>query len=383
MATVPSTPDMTAATDLGTSNTDNITSDTTPAFSGTSEAGSTVTMYDGATKVGTGVAGVDGAWTITTSSLASGTHSITARETDVAGNVSVASAPLAVVIDKIVATPSRPVLATSSDSGVSNTDHLTNVRTPTFTGTAEAGSVVTLFDGSTAIATATASASGAWSIVSTPLADGIHNITDKAVDAAGNSSTASPVLAVTTDTQHPVAPSFTGGTVISLLGKGEAGDTVTVSDGSNKLGTATVGGLGNWNMLFIRGTAPRVLTAVETDRAGNVSSTSQNQVVMGTSAADKFVSVGSNSFFIGGAGADSYLFGSLLGQDIIADFVAAGTAHDVINFHGNAVLNSFGSVLSHITTVGSSAVISLDNNNSITLNNVSKLALTAADFTFA
>jgi hypothetical protein len=73
----------------------------------------------------------------------------------------------------------------------------------------------------------------------------------------------------------------------------------------------------------------------------------------------------------------------VLGQDIIADFAASGTAHDVINFHGNASLNSFASVLSHTTMVGASAVISLDSNNNITLNNVSKIFLTSADFSFA
>ena len=37
----------------------------------------------------------------------------------------------------------------SSDSGVSNTDHITNVNQPTFTGTSEAGSIVNLFAGNT------------------------------------------------------------------------------------------------------------------------------------------------------------------------------------------------------------------------------------------
>ena len=44
--------DMTAATDSGTSSTDNITNDTTPDFTGTAEANSTVTLFDGATSVG-------------------------------------------------------------------------------------------------------------------------------------------------------------------------------------------------------------------------------------------------------------------------------------------------------------------------------------------
>ena len=52
----PSTPDLTAASDLGASNSDNITNDNTPTFTGTALAGSTVTIYDGSTAVGSGIA---------------------------------------------------------------------------------------------------------------------------------------------------------------------------------------------------------------------------------------------------------------------------------------------------------------------------------------
>ena len=40
------------------------------------------------------------------------------------------------------AAPSRPDLTTASDSGSDTTDNLTNIATPTFTGTAEAGATV-------------------------------------------------------------------------------------------------------------------------------------------------------------------------------------------------------------------------------------------------
>ncbi|RRN76935.1 hypothetical protein EIM50_22150, partial [Pseudoxanthomonas sp. SGD-10] len=80
----PSTPDLAASSDTGTSNTDNITNDTTPTFTGTAEAGSTVTLYDtdGTTVLGTGTA-TGGSWSITASALGEGSHSITAKATDV------------------------------------------------------------------------------------------------------------------------------------------------------------------------------------------------------------------------------------------------------------------------------------------------------------
>src|SRR5439155_24253862 len=64
----PSTPDLTDASDTGSSNADNITNDTTPTFTGTAEAGSTVEIFDGATQVGNGTA-TGGNYSITTSAL--------------------------------------------------------------------------------------------------------------------------------------------------------------------------------------------------------------------------------------------------------------------------------------------------------------------------
>src|SRR5262249_31440531 len=93
----PSTPDMAAASDHGPSSTDNVT---TPTFNGTLSGGSgaTVTLYDGANAVGSGVVNGSGAWSIVSSALSVGAHTITARATDVAGNVGVLSAGLAVTI---------------------------------------------------------------------------------------------------------------------------------------------------------------------------------------------------------------------------------------------------------------------------------------------
>ncbi len=95
----PSTPDMTAGTDLGVSNSDNITSDATPTFIGTAEANSTVTLIssvDGT--VGSASADGSGNWTITASALTAGAHNITATATDTAGNTGAASSALAITI---------------------------------------------------------------------------------------------------------------------------------------------------------------------------------------------------------------------------------------------------------------------------------------------
>jgi hypothetical protein len=95
----PGTPDLLAASDSGASNTDNITDITTPVITGTGEVGATVTLLDGGTAIGSGAVGADGAWSITTSILGEGAHTITATQTDAAGNTSAPPAALSVTID--------------------------------------------------------------------------------------------------------------------------------------------------------------------------------------------------------------------------------------------------------------------------------------------
>ena len=70
-----------------------------------------------------------------------------------------------------------PDLTAAPDSGSSSTDNLTNITTPTFTGSgAEAGATVTLYDtnGTTVLGTATADGSGNWSITSSTLGERQH-----------------------------------------------------------------------------------------------------------------------------------------------------------------------------------------------------------------
>jgi hypothetical protein len=171
--TTPGTPDLLTASDSGASNTDNITNVTTPVLTGTGgEVGATVALLDGGTTIGTGTVATGGIWSIKTNILGEGPHTVTATQTDTAGNTSVASATLNVTLDTTAPTaPSTPDLATADDSGASSTDDITNVTLPTFTGTGEDGATVTLLDGATTIGTGTVAVGGAWSITATHCAD--------------------------------------------------------------------------------------------------------------------------------------------------------------------------------------------------------------------
>src|ERR1019366_4321739 len=159
-------------------------------LTGTAEANSTVTVYDGTTKLGTATVNANGAWSFTTGTLANGSQSFTAANTDAAGNTSLASQ----AIHPAIEVPSAPAITSfSPDSGVVG-DGITNDNTLTLSGTAEANSTVKVYDGATLLGTALASGTGAWSYTSAALSNGGHSFTATASDAAGNTGAASSAL---------------------------------------------------------------------------------------------------------------------------------------------------------------------------------------------
>jgi len=105
------------------------------------------------------------------------------------------------------ATPSIPDLAADDDSGKFNNDNITNkVSGLTFSGTADPGISIKLYNGPTLLGTTTAN-TGMWSF-DLALAAGTYSITALATDLAGNTATSAP-LALTIDTTAPAAPTFT------------------------------------------------------------------------------------------------------------------------------------------------------------------------------
>jgi hypothetical protein len=295
--TAPAAPSMffmASADDSGSSNTDLITNVTTPTFSGTAAVGSTVTLYDGSTVLGTAVA-TGGVWSITSAALATGTHGLTVKSTDAAGNVSAASSTLTVTVDTTAAAPTGLALASGSDSGVAG-DGITRFATPTISGSGEAFAAITLYDtdGTTVIGTTTAGANGAWSIVvNTTLSDGAHTLKAAQTDLAGNVSVLSTGLALTIDTQPAVAPGAPG--LDPASDTGTLGDNLTQTaapvikgtaianavvhlydtNGTTLLGTATADNAGNWSITSSTLSAGvHTLTAKQLDAAGNESAAS-------------------------------------------------------------------------------------------------------------
>ena len=257
-----SVPDLAAASDSGSSSSDNVTNITTPVFTGTADVGATVQLLEGSTVLGSATADASGNWSITSSVLASGTHNIAARATDLAGNQATSTA-LVVTIDTSGPAVSVPDLAAASDSGSSSSDNVTNITTPVFTGTADVGATVQLLEGSTVLGSATADAVGNWSITSSVLASGTHNIAARATDLAGNQATSTalmvtidtsgsavsvPDLAAASDSGSSSSDNMTNITTPVFTGTAEAGATVQLLEGSTVLGSATADAVGNWSI---------------------------------------------------------------------------------------------------------------------------------------
>ena len=271
---------MALASDTGSSSSDKITSN--PALSGTGDANAVVTLTQGATVLGTTTANASGAWSFTPSGLAQGTQTIVASETDAAGNTGTAS--LTFTLDTVA--PATPVIASfSPDSGTVG-DGITNATVLTLSGTAEANSTVSVYDGATLLGSATANGSGSWSYATATLANGSHSFTAKAADAAGNVGAASTPLAVTVDTVAPAVTmalaSDTGSSSSdkitsnpALSGTGDANAVVTLTQGATVLGTTTANASGAWSFTpsgLAQGA--QTIVASETDAAGNTGTAS-------------------------------------------------------------------------------------------------------------
>jgi Ca2+-binding RTX toxin-like protein len=190
----PSTPDLAVGSDSGLSNTDNITSVTTPTFGGTAENGSTVTLYDtdGTTELGSGVVS-GGAWSIAASALGEGAHTISARATDAAGNRGALSSGLLITID--TTPPAGPGIALAHDTSVSSIDHVTSNPQINYSGD----------NGATLLYNADTAASFS-STVPAFTTEGLHTVLVEQRDIAGNVGAAAS-LSFTLDT---IAPHLTG-----------------------------------------------------------------------------------------------------------------------------------------------------------------------------
>ncbi len=330
----------------------------------------------------------------------------------------------ATVDNSAPAAPPAPALNAASDSGTSNADAITNVTTPTMTGTAEAGSTVRVYEGSTLLATTTADGEGGWSVATSALGAGSHIITAIVTDAAGNTGTVSAGQAIVIDTAAPtasvtrtdlIAPSGTGATFtvtydgtgtgidaasigagnVTVTGPGNTSLTVTLDgwDAASKTATyrfAAPGG--SWDEGDIGSYTIGIVGGSVKDTAGNAvtaaSSAKTFQVIYGPIVTDPHIS-------IGGATGTGGVF--RIGDTVTATWdnsaagdnnsrTITGATFDFSQFGGGTVAGTSdgqGHWTARYTIVSGSINNVANRNVAVTATSIDRLSATAADGTNA
>jgi hypothetical protein len=311
------------AEDTGPSNTDKYSNFTTPTLQGQTNINipplgtpSAVFVFEGIDggdpqNVGFGTvtgSGTDLTWSYTVSPALAPGHVYKFSVTNASLDPIEANANPDVVIDLVENAPTGLALAAASDSGT-NGDGITNDNTPTIAGLADPSvydlqvsnyaTTISLFadGGTTAIGTGTVTdaTTGAWTAtVTTALSDGVHQITAKAADAAGNVSVLSSAVSITIDTIPPPAPinltldpasdsgtlgdNTTNDNTPTITGRGYVvGQTVQLFEGATALSpTAVVDGtglIGHWSITLSSplSDGSHILTGKVSDVAGNLS----------------------------------------------------------------------------------------------------------------
>ncbi|MCB1734841.1 MAG: DUF4347 domain-containing protein [Gammaproteobacteria bacterium] len=275
--TAPATaPDLATGSDTGTSESDNITSDNTPTFTGGPGSGvadDTVTIYANGIAVGSATVAGDGSYSVTTGLLSNGSYSITARFSDAAGNESGNSPALSpVVIDTAV--PAAPTVTTTVSSSV----------TPTLAGTVTLGSgealavslngmIYTVGDGHLT------EGGGTWSLAipdNAALTEGTYTVIATVTDTAGNATSDPTEAELTVDFTAPAAPTIlsivAGDTQVS--GTAEPGSTLQLTLPGGAVRTTSVAENGVWTINVTSAfTVGQTVIAKAIDSVGNESAT--------------------------------------------------------------------------------------------------------------
>lgn len=206
LATGPSTPHMTAATDSGASSADGITNVASPTFIGLVGAvtATGVNLYVDGILNGTGTVAPDGTYTASPATgLAPGRHTVNVGEFAAGAPDTQSAGALPVTID--TSAPTAPTLSSTNPVSPGTAS------SPAVKGAAEPGSTVTVFTDATC--SAAASVNGAAAAldtgIPTPAApNATTTFAATATDVAGNTSDCSTPVTYVHDSIAPAAPTI-------------------------------------------------------------------------------------------------------------------------------------------------------------------------------
>ena len=223
-------PDLTDASDTGASAADNLTYDQTPLLTGSVRGGATQVRLFINGQRGDLLPVTNGTWTHdvpATEALGAGRNTFAVRPVHASGRVGPLSRPLNVTV--ATATPSAPTLGLGplSDSGVKG-DGQTTYATPMLRGVAQPNRFVNISIDDVPVGRVRSDAkTGAWSLKSPQLANGVHDVRVVVENRVGLESAATS-LSLTVNGERTVMLDATGGRTVELkashlLGQGSQG----------------------------------------------------------------------------------------------------------------------------------------------------------------
>jgi serralysin len=101
-------------------------------------------------------------------------------------------------------------------------------------------------------------------------------------------------------------------------------------------------------------------------------------LVAGTGADMLSVTGVAGTILTGGSGADTFAFPNVMGYDEVTNF---GVAKDTLQFNATLFAN-FSAAMQNASQSGANTVFTIDANDTVTLDNVTKSSLTAGNFHF-
>ncbi|PPC71244.1 hypothetical protein C1Y42_14235 [Pantoea sp. ICBG 985] len=242
----------------------NYTNDKTPTLYGVAQPDSVVKIYDIRSNViGSVKAGADGRWSFTPELTTDGTHVFSASYTDRFGAESPRSDNFTLSLDTSV--PGTPELAQVYDdegrvTGPLKSGDITDDKTPTLSGVADAGVIVRVWDGDKLIGSTVANNRGQWSL-DIELGEGEHSLVVDSISKGGTVSEKTDPFKLVIDSNILPAPvvdemvanngdeervlqpgDSTNDTTPVLRGEGNDGDIiyVIVDGGTEPVATAIV-----------------------------------------------------------------------------------------------------------------------------------------------
>jgi hypothetical protein len=246
----------------------------TPVIAGKCNTTDMVAVYEGSAVLCSSLC-ASSTFNCTSSTLADGSHTVTAIQTDVGGNASQASAPSSFTVDTAV--PTAPVISVPTANAYVATG------TPIISGTCETTDAVVVFEGSNALCSTTCTA-GAFSCTSTLLPDGLHTVTAVQTNPAGTGSVASAPVSFNVEaavTDEPMVTSPANGADVYdvptvFAGTAPPASTVQLSVDGAPACQGVANAQGAWTCSATVAVGPHIASATATDLAGIVSEPSSS-----------------------------------------------------------------------------------------------------------